>query len=499
MSTPISKSTDGVLESLSVSVLRDLFTYGTGEVILKLASFVTIPIFTRIFSPEEYGKWALIAAAVHIVTIAVTLGGESAYARSYFTLRSDQDRRLLTSTWIIFLSVWSIALILLLLPLHNLFSLWVLGARSNGILFFLALIALPLNAVNAACGQVIRNQFRSRLFVALNVIATFLAVGGSIVGVVVLKLGLVGLFGGALVGSLLILPVRLWSVRTMLQPVFSWTFLRDMFAFGVPLVPMSLAYWILAMSDRLILGKLASVADVGFYSVAATVVGIMTIFGSALGHAWGPHALEIHEKHPGTAPFFFGRALMYILAAFGMLCVGITVLAEEVLSLLVPQQYHIAALAVGPLALGAVASATCQVTALGISLSRRTEYFAYYSWTAAAANLILNVTLVPLLGIVGAGLATAISWGLLTLAYGFQSQRLVPVLYDVRRTVAVVGIIVAFTVLGSLLPQLPTMVSIPVKGMFLGVFCIALSMSGAVRWNELVSAIRTNRISLSQS
>lgn len=483
--------------AFSIGVLRDFFTYGTGEVILKMASLITVPIFTRIFAPDDYGKWTLLTAAISIFLVVISLGGESAYARCYFGSKSDRERQLLASTWIIFVSIWSLLLVLPLLPLSQKLSLLLLGTNEDALLLTLALIALPLSTVNAACGQVIRNQFQSRLFVALNIISSLCIVGGSILGAAAFNLGLPGLFAGVFAGNILILPARLWSVRTMLRPSFSWKLLREMLAFGLPLVPMSLAYWILTTSDRMILSKLASIEDVGLYSVAATIVGGIALFGSALGQAWGPHALEIYEKHPEVGQVFFGRALIYILSLFGILCVGVTTFANEILALLVPQKYHSSWTAVGPLALGAVASATCQVTALGISLSKQTKYFAYYSWVAAVLSVILCFLLIPPLGILGAALAPSISWGFLTVAYGIRSQGLVRVSYDMRQTLFVIATVIAFTLLATLIPPLPLLLSLVSKVIFVCVFVLALSLAGSFRWDELSSTIQAARIAVS--
>ena len=84
--------------------------------------------------------------------------------------------------------------------------------------------------------------------------------------------------------------------------------------------------------------------------------------------------------------------------------------------------------------------ATTQVTAIGISLSKKTMYFLYVSFFVAFVNVFLNFALIPYYGVYGAAFATAISYLLLTLIYAMISQRLFFLNYDY-------GIILIFCIL----------------------------------------------------
>ena len=65
-------------------LLRDIAIYGTGNLLVKATAFITMPIYTRIFTPEEYGIWNFTLTAVGLVSTVLALGGDSAYARYFF-------------------------------------------------------------------------------------------------------------------------------------------------------------------------------------------------------------------------------------------------------------------------------------------------------------------------------------------------------------------------------------------------------------------------------
>lgn len=426
-------------------VIRDTAVYGGGDLLVRATGFLTLPIYTRVFSPAEYGVWGYATTAVGLLTGVLALGGDSAYARYYFAARTFEERRTLTSTCIAFLALWSVGVVLLALPFSGLISRWSFGTGKHALLLVVVLLSAPVGLVGALLGEALRNQFRPVLYTVLSTANAVSVIALSLIAVLILHWGLVGVGAGTLLGTLLLLPARIWAVRELLAADFSLRVLRQLLHFGVPLVPVSVAYWVFAYSDRIVIAKLSTLAQVGLYSVAASVTAILALAHGALGQAWSPHAMRMYEEDPEFARAFFGRMLAFIVLLFGALCVAISAFAPEILRVVAPPSYEHAATAVAPLCLGYLAFASTQVTALGISLAKRTVYFAVFAWMAAALNLALNLALVPIWGMVASAWATAASYLMLSLAYFRISQRLWPIEYDRRRvlTASVVGI--AFT------------------------------------------------------
>jgi O-antigen/teichoic acid export membrane protein len=447
-------------------LLRHVVVYGAGDVLLKATAFVTLPIYTRLFTPADYGAWSYVMTTMAFAGSVLALGGESAYCRYYFEAETERERQDITSTWILFLAGWSIVAVALCLPSTSRLSEWSFGNTAQRHLFALALLAVPCALLNQICGQVLRNQFRASLFSALNALTTLLTVGLSLFAVVRLQWGIAGLLSGALLAAMVMLPIRLWTVRTMLRPVFSTSWLRRLLAYGLPLLPASVAYWVLGLSDRLILGKLASFEEVGFYAVASSLTAVLALASSAFGQAWSPHALQAYEQHPAAAPHFCGRVMTYLLAGFGLLSVGLAAFAPEALLVLSTPSFHPAALAVGPLALGVMASATTQITALGITLSRKTAYFAAYACIGAVLNVVLDLWLIPRWGMLAAAWSTTISYVVVTVACLATSQRLRAVAYEIRPALTAIVLTCAFTLAVALLPHLDLLTGCALKSLY---------------------------------
>ena len=49
-------------------VVRDVFVYGAGDLLLRATAFITLPIYTRILTPADYGVWAYVGSGVSLLT-----------------------------------------------------------------------------------------------------------------------------------------------------------------------------------------------------------------------------------------------------------------------------------------------------------------------------------------------------------------------------------------------------------------------------------------------
>jgi O-antigen/teichoic acid export membrane protein len=483
------------------SVIRDVFIYGAGDFVQKAMVFIAVPIYTRVLSPAEYGIYSYIVTAVAMLGTFLLLGGESAYARFFFEVKTEHGQREVTTSLIAFLFVWSTSVSLVCIAFAGRFSVWSFGTPARTLLFVLALAGAPIVVINTMFGQVLRNQFRAVLFTSLSALTALLTNGLAIAGALIWPRGLTGMFGGLLCGAALMLPVRFWSARGALARVFSPRLLRQMLAFGTPLVPVALAYWVFGSSDRIVLAKLATLREVGLYSVANTASGVLALGIGAMGQALSPHAVRVYEPEPDAAPAFLGRIMTYILAFFGLLAVGISVFSREAVRILAPASFQAASTAIMPLALGYVAYAATQITAAGISLKKRTAYFWLYTWIAAVLNLGLNILFVPKWGMMAASWSTAASYIFLAVAYLFTSQRLWKVEYEKSRALTLISLTVAFCGGSYFLPQLTLVPGVALKCTYCAVF---LSFVWAFRgldrreWLALLDTVRTARLRLAQ-
>lgn len=455
-------------------LIKDSFVYGLGKGILLPLGLITLPIFTRVFVPAEYGVIELVATITALLGVFLILGMNSAVQRSYFDSSTHEHKIEVVSTGLWFLVAWNLLVIGVILPCSGWISSLAFGTGQHADLLKIAFVAIPFSILVAYCQDTLRLHFSPWKFTVITFLNGVLTVGFSLILVLEFKMGFLGYFGGILAGSAISLAPALYFIKEDIAFTFSLARIREMFFYGAPLVPASLAYYVLTMSDRFFLVKFATMADVGLYSVAVKVSSIMLFFNMALGMAWSPFILKLYSQSEEAVKELVPRVMKYVLIFFSLLAVCLVSFSHEILLIFTTEQYFGAAIAIAPLCLGAVALATTQVTGLGISLSRKTKYIALGSGIAAVANLGLNALLVPPWGILGASVATAISYTVLTLSYYGIAQKLYPILLDKAAVLKICVICLLFVVIGSFMVFDNLLLGVFIKLGFMLLFIVML-------------------------
>lgn len=471
--------------SLSRRLFRDFVVYGGGEIVLRATGFIMLPIYTRLLAADEYGAWGFMTTAVGLLSALLVLGGDTAYSRFFFEAKTHEERRTLASTWFLFLAAWIGLCSVLLAALSRPMASWFLGHPSYALALAFAILSTPLTVMNILLGEVLRNEFRAVTYTILNAVGAALLIGMTLVFVVGLHKELTGLAFGTDAALALMLPIRIWTVRDHLRIRFSTPLLRRLIRFGAPLVPVSIAYWVFAVSDRIVLAKLATLRELGLYTVAGSVTAGLALIQAALGRAFGPHAIRMYEDDPAHASGALGRVLVYILVLFGLVCVAISSFAHELLVVLATSDYYGAAAAVGPLALGALFYATTQVTGLSMGFVKETSHLGRIAGAAAVLNLALNLAFVPVWGMLASAWATAAAYLFLTARYAMVGQRLWRIAYRLRPTLLAASVTVVWTAAARVLPDVSSVPTLAVKVAYVLSYVAALALGGVVGRDDL--------------
>ncbi len=411
-------------------LFSDVAVYSSGNLLIKGMSLISAPIFTRIFDPAQYGAWSFINVMVAFLTGILLLGGDNAYTRYFFQCQTEEEKQTLTATWFTFLAAWSIVVLIAVLPFSRILASWMLGSDNYLAAWVIGLASSPPAMINLILSQALRNRFRAKTFTVLNIITAVLTIALAVVFVLFFGWGVAGALLGAAVASMVMIPVRLWSVKDLLSWRFSVDFLKKLLLFGLPLVPMNIAFWLFSNADRIMLVRLASLEDVGLYAIAVAMAAVLMLLQNAVGQSWLPHAVKVYEDDIDLAARIFRRTMVFLLAASGLIITAFVAMAQEVLFILVPPVYYSSFWAIPMLAAGFLFFTTAHVSAVAIMVKNKTIYIMFACWLVAAVNILLNTLLIPLFGIIGAGAATGISYIFFALSYALISRRLWPVNYQ---------------------------------------------------------------------
>jgi O-antigen/teichoic acid export membrane protein len=431
--------------------------YGLGALVPRFIGLLLLPLYTRYLSPREYGVVETLLAASALAVMVLRGGISAGFFRYFFDANNAEQRLRLTRTafWAT-LAIASIGLTLMT-ALAKPISLALFGTgrwagvvRAAGIGVWVQLNYEQMTAL-------FRVRERSTAFAGATLVNTIVTASASVVLVIALDLGPVGVVLGTATGSLVVL-VGLFAVeRFPLAPLFDRALFNQMNRFGLPLLPSGILLWATYFSDRLLLTKLAGVADVGRYSIAARIASGVLIFLTGFRTAWTAFAYSIEDE--GEAKRTYAHVLTYVGLISFWLATGLSVLSPWIVHALTRPAFYEASRAVAPLAFAGAASALYTVVSIGTGRAKRTQRVWLVALVGATVDIALNFLLIPTFGIVGAATASITAYVVMFLAMAWYGQRIYPVPYQWRRIAVLAIVAIGITVIAKL-TRLPLAVAV---------------------------------------
>ncbi len=405
----------------SQSYTRKLFGHSShyvlGTLLTTFAHFFTFPIFTRIFTVSEYGFLSLITVTISTVLASSKLGLTSASVRMYEECRKGTDIQSLR----VYYSTFFIGAILtgtIIAFLYGSFTpslAKVLSIPQLLPLFLVSALIVFFRTVNAVSLSFLRAAQKTKVFNVVNVVLTYTGSGLSIVLVLFFIKGLLGFY----VGQLIIEAVAFFCMAVFLirhekisLPYFSPSLFQSALKFGLPLVGLEFLNHILTYGDRFLITLYCDAEQLGIYSVGYNLSSyVSNLLLVPLSFAVTPLLMQVWTKDGiGQTRNFLTNATRYVALFFFPIIAGFIGINKELLVLLASPKYIDSSSIIPFAVIGVGFFALSNLLNAGLIIYKRTDKILVYSFIAAFLNIILNMFLIPLYGIIGAAFATLISY-----------------------------------------------------------------------------------------
>jgi O-antigen/teichoic acid export membrane protein len=423
--------------------------YTAASILSKLIAVALLPLYTRYLTPADYGAAEVMFAAVVSASIVVRFGTIEALLRFYYKDDEDPGRVVATSFAALF---WlSTAAALIALPFAKPISEALLD-RSAPDLARISIGGLWVLTMVEYLLTLFRLEERARAYFLTTLVNVLAAIGLTVVLVVGEGEGARGLLlgsyasGAAVALALIAIQSRRLSLRVEVP------LLRRLARFGMPTMPAELSLYLLNFVDRIVIVRAAGLAEAGLYSLAVKFAQGVNVLVRGFQLAWPPLAYSIRED--GEARRAYAAIVTWFIAGCAFVVAGMWLFSRWIVRALAAPEFFGSYEAIGLIATGVTLYALYMVLVVILGRTGRTELNLPATAAALAANVALNVALVPPLGIVGAGLALVASYLVVVALMYVFTQRLFPVPYEWGRLARVVLTTAAIVLLGELL--LPT-------------------------------------------
>ena len=411
------------------SLAHDVGMYGSSTVAGQLIAIFLLPIFTRVFSTEEYGVVALLALISLTLPPVGSLGMPSVVMRFLPHRKTPEEKGRLIGMTLVVAALASATLAAIGFALLKPLTIMLIDNPEQSRLVAIVLTTSSLTAVADVPYAVLRSMRRTRLVAALQIAATLGGALTAIYLVVYLRLGLWGYFIGGLFVQVTVAAVKLAVVWRMIRFRYDADVMDKVVKYGLPVVPHRILGLVMVVWARYAVKNYLSLAEAGLYAVAAKVAKPLERLVGMFQKAWTPFKMEESANNDDAKrvfrTVFFGYATL-----LGFLWLGASLFGGPALKLLTPEPYWSATKLIPALALVPICLAACWMLGTGLELGFNLARLPFVTLTAAIVAVGSSLYLVPTLGAVGAPLSVAAGHTTYASIIFVLSQRVYPIRYD---------------------------------------------------------------------
>jgi len=472
--------------------------YLGGRLVVMLLGFISFPVFTRVFSVAEYGAMNLITNIVLLLTVLSKFGFQHSVQRYYPQGEQAGSREVLRRYYsTLFYSTALLALVLTLLFVASLLlgAGRFLGITAGGTLL-LACSLVMIRSLRSMQMNLMQMENKTRLFNGMDILQKALTIGVVFALLFFWQKTIFALFLGLVIveGAMLLQYVPVLSRRKLLSPgMFDVDFLRTAAAFSLPLMAAEISWFVLDSGDRFFIQHYLGAQALGFYAAAYGIaIYLQDVMMAPLQMALFPICMRVWNTEGKKAlQDFLSRSLdQFVFVAVAVVCVAI-VTSRDVIVLLASRKFQEAHRLLPYLVIGLVLSAVTIYFRPGLMIHKRATKIAAATFYAGFLNVALNILLLPRIGLVGAAIATTVSYAGIVVFLAYQSLRVLPYKLELISFAryATTGAAVAWLV--AQLPVETPLLSAVVKGSLILVLYAGILFAIDLRVRELLTSIWT--------
>src|SRR5699024_10911543 len=303
---------------------------------------------------------------------------------------------------LIFSTISSIILIILNKPIGNILFQ---NIPINPYYFYLiglswvdGLFVLPMSLFRA--------QEKAAKFVFINVLKSFLIMVISVILIVYLGYGAESVLLSHFIISTLITIYTYGSILKVVKLRMNINYLKESLYLSIPLMPHLASTWIISASDRVILEKYIPLSELGIYSLSAQISTVLAIFYSGVNQAMVPRFTRLIKDGKNESAKHLLKNFNRIVVIFGIASIPIAMFATNII---VQGDYKGAIYLLPYLLIGHMIRGFYFVPVAQLFYIKKTKSIASSSMIAATTNIIINLLLIPFIGVHGAILSTIVA------------------------------------------------------------------------------------------
>jgi len=418
---------------------KDSMGYVPGKIIVGLAGIVSVTLYSRIFSPADYGNYSLVSGTLTLM-IAVLTGWMSQATLRFNDDYNEKKGRYFT-TIVITLIVINIFVLLLTVVGISIFRAYFEPQIIK--LCYLGILLFFVQSIDSSLKSILRAERRIKIYSFNNTLVAISKVVLVYILTIWFELNTESIIISLIIGyicSNIITFKTLNIFRELDYKLYDIGILSDFMKYGFPLLGLSFTAWMLSASDKYIIKIFGTSSEVGIYSISYSVASsifnliiTMMMLGAfpLIIKTWNTQGKKETEK-------VVAEILRYYLIITVPAFFGVLSLSREIIQVLGGQEYMEGYYILPIVSLGMFFIGISQYTNKIWELRKNTNIILYLNAIAAILNVALNIIFVPKFGYIAAAFTTTLSYAVYLAISLLKSKRIFEIKLRIRTIINIV-------------------------------------------------------------
>lgn len=383
------------------TLLNNTLIFTVSEFASKLLAFFMLPVYTRVMTTEAFGASDLINSTVGLLMPIFTLSISNAALR--FAMNKNDDTSYVFSFGIKII-LGGFGILLLAFPLFSKIPI------INDYLFWFYAIYLT-SALSNYLNQFARGINKIKLVGISGVLNTVIVIVSNIILLVVFHMGVAGYLASFIISYVIgsiVLFVGGGMYRYLTVQPSERSLRKNMLQYSIPFAPNSLSWWLNNTANRYIIIAFCGVSQVGLFSAAARIPTILVTLQNIFLQAWLLSAISEYESEDKSEFFTKGYKFLNVTMLLG--CSVLIAFIKPISSFLLSAEFYIAWKYIPFLLISVIFGALSGFLGSLYSASTKTNMLFVTTLAGGIVSVGINFLLVPLLGPLGASIASVLAY-----------------------------------------------------------------------------------------
>ncbi len=200
---------------------------------------------------------------------------------------------------------------------------------------------------------------------------------------------------------------------------------KSILSYSWPIMMSSIVFIIMAQINSLLLGYLKAASDVGVYNAAVPTADMMIMLPVSIMALFLPVISELYgKKNLDEVKRLYAKVVKWVLIATFPLFLIFIIFPAQILTMLFGLEYSSGSVALAILSIGYFISVALYPSNDAINLFKKTKVHFYISVIAVLLNTSLGYILIQLYGLIGAAIATTVTYAFIGLSTAYVAYKL---------------------------------------------------------------------------